>query len=454
MESFSQTCAADLISVKDREEFVNGAVLTKVPLNRSSIATLSENQGFIAKNEHRTAPYQKPGDSHLLDDVTDQIINISKKQTLTECLAMIATFRQKAGKHFYGALIREAGNKKVIMNPLHILTTLSIIENQAELMMKKYTLVIYIHRSKDTMDDVYKTEQADRGHVDKQLDAIMQGFSSKVDNKLKASAKIENGQVKVTYRVAKSPDEHRTYEHYLTAHQLMTKSVIAPYYGTSLIQMEGGSSRGLCISPFSSANIVCRSDEYRRSPKFTSVCTGSHRNNTMVGLRSLAHSNLSSPYNSANLKAGALAYASAMVNRAFDLYIKVGLVEPFDFNEVDPFELDNKPKYSDELLAFTNVAELMRYNKTHHPETFSASACLAEFKEIQAYKELNHANTDKRINETSSSTERPGEEQTGSVHGPDISVNEPIRRREMSIAEAREQGDPTFWERFDASRNN
>jgi len=391
LQEFAETCSTDMISTRDREEFIDGAVLTKVPINRKSIANLTTSQGFIAKEEFRTQPYSRPEDRHLLDDVTNQIVNINKGQSFDDCMKLIATFRQKAGKHFYGALLREKGNNKVILNPLHILTSLSIIENLAEIRTKQYSTIIYVHSNKDEMDKIYNTHQADEDEINKQLDSIMQGFASKVENKIDGSAKPVDGGVEVTFRVAKDPDEHRTYEHYLVAHQLMTKSVIAPTYGTSLLEMRPGSrTEGIIVSPFGSANISHGGDDYTSSPQYGSVCCGSLDNSTMRGLRSLTHSNLSSPYVRCNLKAGALAYADVMSNRAFDLYIKTKIIDAFDTSNTEAFALANKPKFSDELLACEVLADFMRIYKEENPETYSASVCLAAFKEMNEYKESLH----------------------------------------------------------------
>jgi len=390
LEEFSTTCSTDMISTRDREEFIDGAVLTKVPINRQSIANLTTSQGFVCKEDYRTSNYSRPADSHLLDDVTDQIVNI-KPQPFDDCMKLIAAFRQKAGKHFYGALLRERDNKKVIMNPLHILTSLSIIENLAEVRSKQYSTIIYMHSNKAEMDKIYNTHQADEDEINKQIDSIMQGFASKVDNQIDGSAKPVDGGVEITYRVAKDPDEHRTYEHYLVAHQLMTKSVIAPTYGTSILEMRPGSrTEGIIVSPFGSANISHRDDNYDRPPQYGSVCCGSLDNSTMRGLRSLTHSNLSSPYVRSNLKAGALAYADVMSNRAFDLYIKTNIIDSFDTSNTEAFALANKPKYSPELLACEVLTDFMRIYKEENPETYSASICLAAFKEMNEYKESLH----------------------------------------------------------------
>jgi hypothetical protein len=121
-----------------------------------------------------------------------------------------------------------------------------------------------------------------------------------------------------------SPDEDPNFLYYLVPNQLLTKGIVAPYYGTSLVRQKLATSdvTGLHLTPMLSANISY-SYELR---DWTSVCTGSVPKATVAGLKTLNHSNLSSPYNRDILFPGALVYADKCIEKSIEIYKLSGLL--------------------------------------------------------------------------------------------------------------------------------
>ena len=74
-------------------------------------------------------------------------------------------------------------------------------------------------------------------------------------------------------------------------------------------------------------------DEKNINVQFNSVCTGNLSNRTLTGLRSLTHSNASSPYNTVIITDGALAYADACVEKSFAIYKLVGIIPTEEVKE-------------------------------------------------------------------------------------------------------------------------
>ena len=343
------------------DPFVDGNVLFKVPYNRSSMQTLIDKGARFPVKDIDNATFHNDYSS-IFKDVTSQILDIKLKGSFRECIDYIANLRRKAGNNLYGVLLRQVGAKSVIINPLHPLTALSVLNDRAYLKEAKFNLIAYFYPNRKSTDKKLNTHQGDPEKIKQSIDSLIQLFTSRLSTEIRVDAIKEhyNNQYEVTYRTKIHPDEVRNTRHYIVAHQLVTKGIICPYYGTSLITLpNNGQSTGTPLSPLTSANI---SSSGNTAGSQGSVCCGSQNNKTLEGLRTLTHSNLSSPYCSRNFLDGSLMYIDACINKVFEIYHKVGLIESTD-GLVIPIEAAPVSQFSDEELACTSIAEFHALHK-------------------------------------------------------------------------------------------
>jgi len=325
VQNFKTNYVSTHTSYTEDDPFVDANVLYKIPINKSSMKSLTEDTRYPVTEGASFSDY-KP----LMDNTTDQILNIAAKASFTECLSIIADYRAKTGLSFYGALLRDTTDKNIIINPFHILAALAVMNDDTYLKESRFNIIIFFYKDRAAMDDTYSTYMSDLPKVNSNIDSLLQSFVNKVTTTTKVDSVTATGSAstfKVSYRNSKAPDEHPEYEHYIVAHQIMTQGIICPYYGSSLIQING-QSKGAHLSPFRSCNISPDGPTASTTTRlsYESVCTGSLNNTTLHGLRSLTHSNLSSPYDQNNILDGALAYADTMINKCFQLYIKANLL--------------------------------------------------------------------------------------------------------------------------------
>jgi hypothetical protein len=114
-----------------------------------------------------------------------------------------------------------------------------------------------------------------------------------------------------------------------------------PFYGSSLVKMTKTftESKGTPLSPFNSVNIANGQSQSPEYIQYDSVCTGTvHSNTTIDGLRTLIHSNYSSPYSSSKfLNPACLIYARRMIEKSLEIYRKAQFI---DFEEPEDVSID------------------------------------------------------------------------------------------------------------------
>ncbi len=120
---------------------------------------------------------------------------------------------------------------------------------------------------------------------------------------------------------------------YLIPVQILNDGLAYPYYGASICTVEGDHVRGIHITPMCSANLGSLGGSYLSSENSitrVSVCTGSHDARSTIGLKTLNHSNLSSPFWSNNLISGWEEWVLSSLQISKSIYSEI--IEPIDTN--------------------------------------------------------------------------------------------------------------------------
>jgi len=231
-----------------------------------------------------------------------------------------ATYKQITSA-FAGVLfITDQGG---IVNPLHPIVALELINKKPTI--KK--ILLFTYKNLNQIKERYAGADSEiyREKCKTDISSLVQIYQSKIKTRgIKISTNDYNSQTKVinqTYNISKYPGESFDKEYYLVTHQMLTFGTFVPYYGTSLISMNGGRTTGFHISPFKSCNINAHN-----SIQGSSVCTGGTPNNTIKGLRTLHHANLSSPYERYCMTTASLPYAEECINYSFNIFKAANLI--------------------------------------------------------------------------------------------------------------------------------
>jgi hypothetical protein len=206
-----------------------------------------------------------------------------------------------------------------------------------------YKMVVYAYSSEEERAEMYDTYLENLACTDIINDNInnqLLTYTNKVETKVRMeppSADLSE-RILLEYSIEKHPDELDSEEYYMIAHQVQTAGVVMPYYGTSVVRLGGGVS-GTYVTPMRSCNISSEItppyDTWTHTGvnledvnlKWGSVCTGNIPNTTLTGLRTLTHSNGSSPYTNYILDPGALTYADACITKSLEIYTKAKLIK-------------------------------------------------------------------------------------------------------------------------------
>lgn len=243
------------------------------------------------------------------------IIKIDKNLSLHEAINTIYQVSESTPTFAGALLFLQSGG---IINPLHPLVALSLIDGSHDIIFSK--LLVFTYKDLNKINANYYTQKVD---FTASINSLIKLYQSRVkerkldvvDNEVNFNRK----SIKQQYKVEKFPGENQTKEYYLVAHQLLTRGTFVPYYGTSVVSYNstsnGISVSGFHLTPFKSCNISGHSDNNGNS-----VCTGGTPNTTFTGLRTLHHANLSSPYQLSCMNTVAKPYADACNAKSFDIY--------------------------------------------------------------------------------------------------------------------------------------
>jgi len=311
--------------------FSSEGIIYSVKSNSNALKNLLTNDWNIS-----TDPSQNKYTSYL-KDVSMSIIKPDGIYTIQEALSEIIDIHSKLGTMLAGVLLVR---DKMILNPLHPVTALELLDQNLNAnIFKKFKMVIYTYKNRSELDSIYLSSIAHSEKIKTNINAIISLTTSKVADRKIISDDIDatNTRILQTYRISREKDEDSEYDYYVIPNQILTKGIVVPYYGTSVVKTNGSASHGVNISPFLSANIVhtWRNNEDSTPLAFNSVCTGSLSNKTISGMRTLNHSNLSSPYNESCILNGALPYADACIEAAVNLYAISGVLN--ETQEDSPF---------------------------------------------------------------------------------------------------------------------
>ncbi len=315
-EEFKNTMdPTDLID--DINEFIkDGSPLIRIGAKSEALKNLIENREQIVTKEYTSEMHLS---DILFDEVTNNIITITNIKSYKKAINLINEIIDEIEELFYGALLID--NDKNIINPFHPVTAmlLSDKDKYPEWHNQEYKVVIYIYSTQESLDKCkkeYQSETADLELIENNINNIIKLSSSQIHSDIKViNASFNNGLANIEYKVKKDKSEDPSYELYLSAHQILTKSIVMPYYGTSVIKLNGETS-GQHITPMISCNIAW--SKYNKD--WHSVCTGNLSNSTLKGLRTLNHANLLSPYNEKIIASGALEYAKMCIKKSLEIY--------------------------------------------------------------------------------------------------------------------------------------
>ena len=313
----------------------NGHVIYPIDVRLKSVSDLLSFNSFCTKNDHpKLHNYEK-----LFNSVTSTILTIEGTYTYAEAIAKIVPFISKAGSNFYGAILRK---DNVIINPF---SAAAILSHLGATPIGRYSIILYFYTNRKELDKYYETAESDPDLVEAMLDNILKPIGTPVTYSTKISSiqALDEGRFNIEQSVKVHIDNLLTAssaiksENYIVAHQAVTRGVLAPFYGASILSKEPTSRAvGAHITPMLSANVSSpttsnsRLSATKSSPtSFGSVCTGSEPNSTLKGLTALTQCNMLSPYHRDTIVAGALAYVDASINKCLEIYKKVGYITDY-----------------------------------------------------------------------------------------------------------------------------
>lgn len=261
---------ADAVAKMQTQDFVDGAVVLNIPIKRIRITSLLQECRFPVNKEMfgdeeninsnyieehlKNYDYNSEYDagnyySNLFQKITNEIIKIDNPMSFEECLNMAIKFRNKLDSKFYGCMLKSFSNNDIVINPFHILTALSCIENSTSnnievlnVLNEKFYLIIYINQDEEELDYDYKSAYADMALVDQNINCLMQAYSSKINQKIKleedsksnnlSKQEIERilngGSIDIRYRTSEEDDLDDDYNYYLVATQVGTYGIMFP----------------------------------------------------------------------------------------------------------------------------------------------------------------------------------------------------------------------------------
>jgi hypothetical protein len=314
---------------EEKQDFINENQITYNSIDKSLdldtgaflFETNSTSQAFkdlmssAAKEE--VASYERVNTGCYMDQLGTRLIKAEVNQPIRSLLRDVYDIKQKLGDSFAGVLFLVS--KKCIINPLHPLVALELL-NEPELNVQK--LLVFTYDDLDKINSYYGQVKTD---FTANISLLIKAYQTQIKNR---SLRVVDNQFNESsetmtqnYQISKFPGEDTQKEHFIVAHQLLTRGTFVPYYGTSVISMNGNTS-GTHISPFKSANI-----SNHGGTGGASVCTGSTSNKTLKGLRTLHHSNLSSPYESSCMTNASKPYADACIEYSFNIFKQAKLIK-------------------------------------------------------------------------------------------------------------------------------
>lgn len=265
----------------------------------------------------KIAGYSTTSPSEYMNQLGTRLIKVAVKQTTSSLIQELYDIREKLGATFAGALFLT--DTKGIINPFHPLVALELL-NDMSFGVKK--LLIFTYDNVGQIESLYGKKDMKFAN---DISLLIKAYQSQIDSRALKIVSNDfddnNNSITQNYQISKLPGEDQSKEYFMVAHQLLTRGTFVPYYGTSIISMNGNTS-GIHITPFKSCNI---SDH--NGIEGASVCTGSTSNKTIEGLRTLHHANLSSPYQASCMTNVSKPYADACIEYSLNIFKQAGLIK-------------------------------------------------------------------------------------------------------------------------------
>jgi len=309
----------------------NGNIVVPVDIEQQAVNNLMYNQGIIVEND-TTKVFSS---EQLFGAVTCKLLTLDGLFSYADALVQIEKFISRAKNNFYGAVLKSADS---LVNPFHPLIASTILSTN-NITNSMYKVIMYFYNDRKFLDTKLSTKTASLPRVNTNIDNLLRISTSRVKatllNVLDVKVRDDVAIIKsyVPANINEPIDMTTTYT--VVAHQFLTKGIMSPYYGSSLIKTPLNEySKGIHISPMRSVNVSCNdmvNSKVTRAqvPNYNSVCTGNHNSSVLENLRVLSHANLSSPYNRITVFEGALAYVDACIDKSRALYKAAGLLPSY-----------------------------------------------------------------------------------------------------------------------------
>lgn len=302
--------------------------------------------------------------------------------TFADVLLTIKELKDALGELFAGCVM--ITKDKGIINPLHPLAAIELLRNIEASSNSSFNrvskLIVYTYKDINAIKALYSTMSAEQLEAGTKED-FLNVLSGTLDNIIIAAGSVittdryikvisndidkVNRRVIQKYKVSKLKSENIHSVHYLIAHQLLTKGTYVPTYGISVATVTGRGCSGTHLSGQKSANLSSHN-----KADGASVCCGSKDNKTIVGLRTLHHSNLSSAYNSSCFTNLSFDYGLLCIDKSISIYKAVYPTIFVDKVEEPEEVVEEIAETSeDDIVALYEAAEA-KYIKTTAEQRF------------------------------------------------------------------------------------
>ena len=390
VEAFQKKCMQSMMdtSTDTTKYFIDPNTMgTLVPVDpkMSSFTEITNNR----------RPFTSMNYQYIFQNVIKKILTLNGTFSFEEAIIEINKFKEKAGPHFYGAVLRKDDK---LINPYHILTPISYMKNK-EIFNDKYTVLLFFYSNINKLfSDGFKRPDADKkdkeycetllnniikcsNHQDAEVKSPnnLEGFYSNatVANPLERATTrsySRNSFTGLKYHVLQAEEitEKEFLElnyvsqnnigsssgdtYLLSAHQIMVNGVFAPEYGVSLLKKSRSSLYGTFLTPSASCNI--QSDSLNTSLTFASVCTGRESKSTLQGISSLHCCNYASAYNFHAHSDLSIVFAKESIEKCTTIYDKIGILPKVLKDTPTPEELERIANFADYITYMTETFKL------------------------------------------------------------------------------------------------
>ena len=265
--------------------------------------------------------YSTASTNPYLHQLGNKIIKVPERQTYKDAIQLVYDTKKLVGDKFAGAIFKL--NTDGLINPFHPLVALEMLQDYAPNTVDQ--IYIFTYDDLSEINSYYNSDNLSSDSFTEDINKLMQIYQSRVIQRgvkiLSNEVDMDRKEVKQNYQVSKFPNESYTKEYYLSVHQLLTKSTFVPYYGSTIISMNGQTS-GFHTTPCKSCNI-----NNHTGYTSASVCTGSTSNTTIKGLRTLHHANLNSPYEKYCMTTASKPYMDACIDQSIKVYKVAQLIK-------------------------------------------------------------------------------------------------------------------------------